>query len=113
MSSVEGFAAAFHVHHCSHSAAPSWSACVSSCVTRSSWPRPDPQALLRAIAGSPRPSGSAAIESARLHCIAELRALGYDVRERPFEFSAFPGSLATPLIAGTSAMLVALAARWG
>ncbi len=86
---------------------------MSSCVTRSSWPRPDPQALLRAIAGSPRPSGSAAIESARLHCIAELRALGYDIRERPFEFSAFPGSLATPLIAGTSAMLVALAARWG
>lgn len=85
-------------------------------MTRSSWSQPDQpdsQALLRAIAGSPRPTGSAAIESARRECAEALRALGYEVREKPFEYSAFPGNLGTPLISGLSAMLVALAARLG
>ncbi|HEU4996208.1 MAG TPA: M28 family peptidase [Gemmatimonadaceae bacterium] len=85
-------------------------------MTRSSWSQPDPpdpQALLRAIAGSPRPTGSAAIENARRECAGALRALGYEVREKPFEYSAFPGNLGTPLISGLSAMVVALAARLG
>jgi hypothetical protein len=42
-----------------------------------------------------------------------LRALGYDVREQPFEFSAFPGSFATPLFGGAAAIIVGLAGRWG
>ena len=42
-----------------------------------------------------------------------MRALGYDVRERPFEFSAFPGQLATPLIGGAAAIVIGRAARWG
>jgi hypothetical protein len=69
--------------------------------------------LLQALAATPRPTGKAAIAKARERCSQELRALGYDVRERPFEFSAFPGQLATPLIGGAAAIVVGLAARWG
>lgn len=82
-------------------------------MTRSSPSRPEPLALFHTIAAAPRPTGTAAIDSARRYCAEALRALGYDVREKPFEFSAFPGSLATPLVGGAAALAVALAARWG
>src|SRR5207302_1291795 len=69
--------------------------------------------LLQALAATPRPTGKAAIAKARERCSEELRALGYDVRERTFTFSAFPGQLGTPLVGGATAMVGALAARWG
>lgn len=61
----------------------------------------------------PRPTGGVSIETARRHCASELRALGFDVRERAFEFSALPGRFATPLFGGAAAILVGLAGRWG
>lgn len=52
---------------------------------------------LLAIAARPRPAGGAEERAAREHCAATLQSLGFTVREEPFEFSAFPGRLATPL----------------
>jgi len=68
---------------------------------------------LQALAAMPRPTGKAAIAKARERCSQELRSLGYDVRERPFEFSAFPGQLATPLMGGAAAIIIGAAGRWG
>jgi hypothetical protein len=81
-------------------------------VTRSFQSLPD-IALLQAIAATPRPTGKTAIAKARERVSVELRALGYDVRERPFVFSAFPGQLATPLMGGAAAIIIGLAGRWG
>jgi hypothetical protein len=72
-----------------------------------------PETLLRALAAEPRATGSPALRAARDRCAAELRSLGYHVRELPFEFSAFPGRLATP-DAGLSVLLaVAIATHIG
>ena len=48
----------------------------------------------------------------RDRCAGELRELGFAVREIPFEFSGFPGRLATPLLAGIAALVVGFAGRW-
>ena len=69
--------------------------------------------MLQALAATPRPTGKAAIARARDRCAQELRALGYELRERPFTFSAFPGELGTPAIGGAAAIVAALAARLG
>src|SRR5439155_10067253 len=45
----------------------------------------------------PSPTGSAAADEARGYCADVLRNLGFSVVARPFEYSAFPGSVATPL----------------
>lgn len=71
----------------------------------------DATALLQAIGAQPRPVGSEALERARERCASDLRALGFDVHERPFVFSAFPGRFATPLIGGAAAALVGVAGR--
>jgi hypothetical protein len=73
----------------------------------------DDMNLLQAIAATPRPTGKAAIAKARERVALELRGLGYDVRERSFEFSGFPGELATPLMGGAAAIIIGLAGRWG
>lgn len=73
----------------------------------------DPRTLLRDIAASPRPTGSAHNAAARGLCTRILRDLGYVVAEQPFEFSAFPGRFATPLIGVTVMALVAVAGHWG
>lgn len=39
--------------------------------------------------------------------------MGYAVRERPFEYSGFPGRLATPLLGGAGAAMVGFAGKWG
>lgn len=39
--------------------------------------------------------------------------MGYAVRERPFEYSGFPGRLATPLLGGVGAAIVGFAGKWG
>lgn len=65
------------------------------------------------IAATPRPTGSVAIASARSRCARELRELGFEVREHPFEFSSFPGRFATPLLGGAVAAIVGVAGHLG
>lgn len=67
--------------------------------------------LLHDIAASPRPTGSAAIATARGRCVRELRQLGFEVREHAFTFSAFPGRFGTPLIGASAAALVGFASQ--
>jgi hypothetical protein len=68
---------------------------------------------LHDIAATPRPAGSDALVAARERCARELREMGYAVRERPFEYSGFPGRLATPLLGGAGAAIVGFAGKWG
>ncbi|MEX2180056.1 MAG: M28 family peptidase [Gemmatimonadaceae bacterium] len=75
--------------------------------------RSPPDTLLRALATAPRPTGSAALAAARDRCAGELRSLGFEVREAPFAFSAFPGRFATPLFGGAAVFLVGLAGMYG
>jgi len=44
-----------------------------------------------------RPAGSAATDAARRYCADILRTLGFTVREQAFEYSKFPGAVATPV----------------
>lgn len=55
---------------------------------------PDHLARLGAHA---RPAGSALAAEARAYCAAVLRRAGFEIRERTFEYSAFPGALGAPL----------------
>ena len=85
-------------------------------MTRSSPSPPDAAAgsqLLRDLAASPRPTGSAAIAAARERVAGELAALGYSARALPFEFSALPGRYATPLFGAAGLGIVALAGHLG
>lgn len=59
-----------------------------------------------------RPTGSAAIAEARACCTQELRALGFEVHEHSFEYSAFPGRWAAP-VAGAAVSLAAIAVYLG
>jgi hypothetical protein len=61
---------------------------------------------LTAIGGAPRPAGGAAETAARAHCARVLREAGFDVREEPFEYSAFPGRYATPAGGVASTLLL-------
>ena len=69
----------------------------------------DAKALLDELAAEPRPAGSAAEARARARCAAHLEAHGFAVREEPFDYSAFPGRYATPLVglAGVGAVAAA------
>lgn len=69
--------------------------------------------LLTALAAEPRPTGGAAIQAARACCASELTSLGFTTRERPFEFSEFPGRFATPLLGGAGAFVVGAAGHYG
>jgi len=69
--------------------------------------------LLRDIAAAPRPTGSDAIATARGLVARELEALGFQTRERPFEFSTFPGRFATPLLGAAMLILVGVAGHFG
>jgi hypothetical protein len=51
----------------------------------------------------------AAVAAARAHGAAALRALGFAVRERPFDYSALPGRFGTPLAGSCSPRALALA----
>src|SRR5262245_36424080 len=70
-------------------------------------------ALLRDLAAAPRPSGTQAIAAARARVARTLEELGFDTRELPFGFSAFPGRFATPLLGVWVASIVGLAGHWG
>lgn len=53
---------------------------------------------LARLAAGPRPTGSSAIAAARGYCAAELRRLGFVVREHSFTYSAFPGRFGAPAV---------------
>lgn len=57
---------------------------------------------LRAIASAPRAVGSEANAKARRYCADQLRSLGFDVTERPFEFSALAGRYGAQLFGGVA-----------
>lgn len=68
----------------------------------------DAQALLGRIGAGARPAGSEAEATARGICADWLRASGFDVTERPFTYSAFPGVWGTP-VAGLALIVTAVA----
>ena len=53
---------------------------------------------LQRLGAQPRPVGSDANARARGYCAEQLRSLGFQVAERPFEFSALPGRHAAQII---------------
>jgi hypothetical protein len=65
------------------------------------------------LAAAPRPAGSAAESAARDYCAGVLRSLGFRVSEEPFEFSAVPGRLGTPLCGVAAIGLIAAAGHLG
>ena len=73
-------------------------------MTRSS-PSP-PDGALRRLARAPRGTGTAELEDARRWCARELASLGFEVAERPFEYSALPGRIGTPAFGAAAAVLV-------
>lgn len=68
---------------------------------------------LERLASAPRPAGGEGERAARAYCAAELRALGFAVREEPFTYSAAPGRYATPAAGVASILLIATAAHAG
>jgi hypothetical protein len=72
----------------------------------------DGQALLARIGGRARPAGSRAEADARAVCAAWLSDAGFVVDQRPFSYSAFPGTWGTP-IAGLVLLLAAATAASG
>jgi hypothetical protein len=64
---------------------------------------------VRFLARSPRPAGGDDEARARDYCAQRLRSAGFDVREEPFEYSAFPGRWGT-LLGGVLAVVVILIA---
>jgi hypothetical protein len=69
--------------------------------------------LLQDIASAPRATGSVALSTALQRVELELSGLGFETKERPFEFSAFPGRVATPLFGGAVAFTVGVAGHLG
>jgi hypothetical protein len=68
---------------------------------------------LERLAAVPRPAGSPAESAARDYCAGVLRSLGFRVSEEPFEFSALPGRLGTPLCGLASILMLASAGHLG
>ena len=69
--------------------------------------------LLQDIATTPRATGSVALSTALQRVELELSGLGFETKERPFEFSAFPGRFATPLFGGAILFAAGLAGHLG
>jgi hypothetical protein len=65
-------------------------------------------AHLARLGARSRPTGSAAAAEARAYCAGVLRSLRFDVSERSFEFSAFPGAYAAPALGLAIPMLATL-----
>jgi hypothetical protein len=68
---------------------------------------------VRVLASVPRPAGGQAEASARAYCADRLRNAGFDVREAPFEYSAFVGRWGTPIAGVVSLAILLIAARAG
>ncbi|HEU4640884.1 MAG TPA: M28 family peptidase [Gemmatimonadaceae bacterium] len=71
------------------------------------------RAHLERIAARPRAAGSDEERAARAYCAERLRALGFTVREEPFEYSAAPGRAGTPLAGLCAIVMVGAAAVAG
>jgi hypothetical protein len=69
--------------------------------------------LLQDIATTPRPTGSVALSTALQRVELELSGLGFETKERAFEFSAFPGRFATPLFGASILVAVGVAGHLG
>lgn len=67
----------------------------------------EPHALLARLGAVARPAGSATEAAARSYCSQVLSAAGFEVSERAFSYSAFPGLWGTPLI-GVALLLTAV-----
>lgn len=65
----------------------------------------DARALLKQIGSVARPAGSNAEAAARTVCTTWLESAGFEVNERPFEYSALPGRWGMPL-AGLTFFLI-------
>jgi hypothetical protein len=72
----------------------------------------DGVALWRALAASPRFSGTKPLTAARDRCRAALVVLGFSVVEQPFEFSILPARWGMPVVGGASTLLLAIV-LWG
>ncbi|MGQ0714998.1 MAG: M28 family peptidase [Gemmatimonadaceae bacterium] len=68
---------------------------------------------LEALAAAPRPAGGPEESKARTYCVKVLTAAGFEVREEPFSYSAFPGRIGTPLFGAVCAVLIATAGHVG
>lgn len=68
---------------------------------------------LAALARSARPTGTAAAAEARRYCARALEDAGFRVTERPFEYSAFPGRVATPAAGVWGGVTIAASAILG
>lgn len=66
---------------------------------------------LRVLARRPRPAGGAAEREAREYATSVLAALGFDVREEHFAYSAFPGRYATPIAGAVLGTTIVAASR--
>ena len=66
--------------------------------------------LLERIAAVARPAGSAAEAEARDVCAGWLRDSGFEVVERPFSYSAFPGAWGTTIASGLLLVIATVAA---
>jgi len=71
--------------------------------------REEARALLALLAAAPRPAGGPAEAAVRARCASTLRALGFDVEERPFGYSALPGRFGTSIggVLSIAALVVA------
>ena len=65
--------------------------------------------IVRVLSSEPRPAGGVAEARARDYCAGRLRAAGFEVREEPFEYSAFPGRWGTTIGGLTALGLIAAA----
>lgn len=70
----------------------------------------EPHELLARLGAYARPAGSAAEATARRLCSEVLRAAGFEVVERPFSYSAFPGVYGAPLIGSALVLTAAVTA---
>lgn len=68
---------------------------------------------LSALAAAPRPAGGENERVARDYCARVLRDAGFEVAERPFSYSTFPGRWGTPIAGVFAALLFAAAGLEG
>ena len=71
---------------------------------------PSALAHLQILAASGRPAGSASETAARQYAHGQLAELGFSVHEVPFEYSAFPGRMATPTVGVALALSLVVSA---
>ncbi|HEY7878586.1 MAG TPA: M28 family peptidase [Gemmatimonadaceae bacterium] len=74
---------------------------------------PSAREHLERLAAAPRPAGSRTEADARAWCEAALGAQGFTVSAKPFEYSAVPGRLATPVLGVAGVLLLCAAGHLG